>query len=706
VRLKKLAGSDWDETPVRKLAQNLGQATQELLKLVNSWCGRGIPYFEVAIPIEIQKQGNQQASSDSWHIRLHAEKEVDVDFWDALIGLYAWSIKLQNVNLVEGTQQDLAKPFNPNGKDAHQARLLYRKWTNDDSVLEHNHLVSLAPLKGCEAFCALRSPGGVPIPDRPALIKTSSDYYTLAVQDIYVHILHSMLDRLSELGGTTQIIGHDKGTYRFCNDRIDNIVESFISAGLGDRREGMVCILPVLYDRGLLPESTYDSVEVRRHMQKLEKLDNNEVFTVSEWLCFLAEHGEIEHVMAEYGYICLRNLMDRDDGAKSFALERIVAMLKADDGSLPARSISTYLTDIASAPSEIWCKNYRSQLYWITSRILQFQPIGNHFPRARLILQDFEKLQPIIYELNEVYDDEHAATLSQTILLNSWFELDFGEFLSDEHTRMLLDWLFKNRHDNILEWFVIRMITELSPNYSHDNMKELLSYATSKGYQEAVEIMWRHIDRFNIRQYLVEALASDGDVRTLENILGRDFSGHSTTDHESGLLKAAEGKQPAVIKYLLMGGVDVDAQNREGRTALMIAAKEGDFESIALLRSYNASLDIRDNSGDTALIQAVAHGHANIVEFLIQHGADVNTRDLGGRTLLILATLSKNLTLIKYLCDHGADINAADDSQINAVDVAERGDTINGPWTEGYAFLSSRGAKPNVAKRIGDTAYS
>ncbi|GAM40936.1 ankyrin repeat-containing protein [Talaromyces pinophilus] len=705
VKLRKLAGSDWDETPVRKMAQNLGQATKSLRKLVQSWYDKETTYFDIAIPIEIQKIGNQQATSGSWDIRLLAEKEVDIDFWDALIGLYVWSIKRQNSDLKIKERRDFVKTFNLKGRDAHQARLLYRKWTNDDSVLEHNHPHSVACLKGCETFRYLRSSGS-PQTDQTPLIRVTSDYNTLAVQDIYIHILHSMLQQLPILGGMTQIIGHDKETYRFSNDRIEELVNAFISAGLGDRREGIICILSVLSDQGLLPESTYDSVEVRRHMEKLEKLDNNDIFTVSEWLCLLADHGEVEHVMVEYGYICLRNLMDRDDSAKSFALERIMAILKANDGGLSTNSISTYLTGIESIPSVIWCKNYRNQLYWITSRILQFQPIGNHFPRVRLILNDFEKLQPIKYELSEVYQDEQEAALSRTILLESWFELDHGDYLGDEHTGMLLDWLVKNRHDNILEWFVIRMINELSPDYSHYNMKGLLSHATSKRYREAVEIIWRHIDRFNIRVFVLEALASDGDVQTLENILGRDFSGHSTIDHEAALLKAAEGKKPAVIKFLLIGGVDVDAQNSQGRTALMIAAKEGDFESTSLLRSYNASLEMRDHSGDTALIQAVVHGHANIVEYFIDHGADVNTRDLWGRTLLILATLHKNLPLIEYLCEHGADINASDDNQMNAVDVAARGDNINGPWTEGYDFLSSRGAKSNVPRRIEDIASS
>lgn len=697
VKLRKLAGSDWDETPVRKMAQNLGQATQSLRKLVQSWYDKETPYFDIAIPIEIQKVGNQQATSGSWDIRLLAEKEVDIDFWDALIGLYVWSIKRQNSDLNMKKPPDFVKTFNLKGRDAHQARLLYRKWTNDDYALEHNHPHSVACLNGCETFRYLRSSGS-PQTDQTALIRVTSDYYTLAVQDIYVHILHSMLQQLPILGGTTQIIGHDKETYRFSNNRIEELVNVFISAGLGDRREGIICILSVLSDQGLLPESTYDSIEVRRHMHELEMLNNKEMFTASEWFCGVADHGEVERVLVDYGYICLRNLMGQQYPGKSLALERIVAILNADDKGQTSNSISDYLTDLASIPSQNWCAKYRSQMYWISSRILKFEAVGSRSQHAEGNLQELGKHESTYGSMEEIFSDQEAAASAQSALLNLWFELDFGRLLSDDHVKGILDWLVKNQHYALLEWLVMRMLADLSPSHDDDNLKQMIRYTAQKGYKEAAEILLRRIEKTDMQGYIIETVASEGDAQTLKVLLSGDVYVKSPRLPERALLRAAENKRHAVIKHLLSNGVHVDTQSNTGETALMIAAKQCDIDSAALLLSQGASLEKRDDSGDTALIIAAASGHSSVAELLIKNGANINATGYRGRTALMAATLGQNLPLVKYLCDQKADIHILSVDQMSVLDVAARGD-MAGPWAEGCAFFESIGAQRYVGRK-------
>ncbi len=46
---------------------------------------------------------------------------------------------------------------------------------------------------------------------------------------------------------------------------------------------------------------------------------------------------------------------------------------------------------------------------------------------------------------------------------------------------------------------------------------------------------------------------------------------------------------------------NINGQNKDGRTALMIAVNNGEIETVKLLLQYGASLDIKDRYGDTAL---------------------------------------------------------------------------------------------------------
>jgi hypothetical protein len=70
------------------------------------------------------------------------------------------------------------------------------------------------------------------------------------------------------------------------------------------------------------------------------------------------------------------------------------------------------------------------------------------------------------------------------------------------------------------------------------------------------------------------------------------------------LTEAAKGRT-AEIKALLDHGADIEAIDRDGRTALMLAAKHGRLETVRLLLARGAKTDIRDRDGDTAYMLAV-----------------------------------------------------------------------------------------------------
>ncbi|HEX8651669.1 MAG TPA: ankyrin repeat domain-containing protein [Pyrinomonadaceae bacterium] len=170
----------------------------------------------------------------------------------------------------------------------------------------------------------------------------------------------------------------------------------------------------------------------------------------------------------------------------------------------------------------------------------------------------------------------------------------------------------------------------------------------------------------------------------------------------AALMKAAWEGNTGEAQALIHDGVDVNARDAFGRTALIIAASQGHTYIVQLLLEQGADPDTKDNVGTTALIAAEARGYARIashlrassahkgeaevrpfnrenngtpsstmslqravdqgdignVNALISGGADVNSRTEDGWTPLMLATIKGYADVARALLQRGADVNA------------------------------------------------
>ena len=98
------------------------------------------------------------------------------------------------------------------------------------------------------------------------------------------------------------------------------------------------------------------------------------------------------------------------------------------------------------------------------------------------------------------------------------------------------------------------------------------------------------------------------------------------------LHNAAQTGDIEILKAALATGVDVNARDSRGRTALMHAVDKGYLLLVPLLLETQADVNVRAPDGATALFMAAAHGHTEIVELLMKAGADVSIRGPQGKT--------------------------------------------------------------------------
>jgi ankyrin repeat protein len=136
------------------------------------------------------------------------------------------------------------------------------------------------------------------------------------------------------------------------------------------------------------------------------------------------------------------------------------------------------------------------------------------------------------------------------------------------------------------------------------------------------------------------------------------------------LFQAIQGADTAAVKGLLRRGVDPNAQDADGTSALMAATLYASADCIKLLLDAGANPNATNATGATPLMWAVPD--LAKVKLLISHGADVNARstNLQRTPLLIAARYPASIEVLRLLLDKGADLHAKDTNGASALSLA------------------------------------
>ncbi|MBU0677884.1 MAG: ankyrin repeat domain-containing protein [Verrucomicrobia bacterium] len=123
-------------------------------------------------------------------------------------------------------------------------------------------------------------------------------------------------------------------------------------------------------------------------------------------------------------------------------------------------------------------------------------------------------------------------------------------------------------------------------------------------------------------------------------------------------LAAAETGDLRMLNLFAEYGADMHARTSDERTALHLAAMQGQVDAIRWLIGRGFSVSAIDDDGDMPLTSAADHGHEDAIGVILEAGADPNATDQTGWSALLTAISKRRCNVIEVLASGGADVNS------------------------------------------------
>jgi ankyrin repeat protein len=186
--------------------------------------------------------------------------------------------------------------------------------------------------------------------------------------------------------------------------------------------------------------------------------------------------------------------------------------------------------------------------------------------------------------------------------------------------------------------------------------------------------------------------ASPEDAKRLLKLQGYDFN-------EKSFFRAAKARDFTAVNWFFDAGINPNAQDSDGRTALISAAASGDLAVVNALLSHGVDMNVKDNQGYTALSHAIEAMYSDVEDALLNRpGLNPNVGGLKGRPILLAYVWRDDKERTQKLLAQGADVNLQDADG----DTALHGAAQNGN-VEIITLLLDKGANPNAKNKLGGT---
>lgn len=152
--------------------------------------------------------------------------------------------------------------------------------------------------------------------------------------------------------------------------------------------------------------------------------------------------------------------------------------------------------------------------------------------------------------------------------------------------------------------------------------------------------------------------AVKGGYETLARFLLAGGANQDMEDDESHA-PSYYAKGSFTMSWMFKFGHSIESVDPETRNTVLIAAAIlGDHNSIQSILDQGADMEAQDKEGRTALHQACGLGHLSCIELLISRGANIEHKDNDDCTPILIGIRAKQLEVVKLVIEKGANLEA------------------------------------------------
>jgi ankyrin repeat protein len=157
----------------------------------------------------------------------------------------------------------------------------------------------------------------------------------------------------------------------------------------------------------------------------------------------------------------------------------------------------------------------------------------------------------------------------------------------------------------------------------------------------------------------------------VNGLLDRGFDPNTRDEKgQPGLTIAMRERTLNAARALLARpGIDINALNQAGESALMMAALKGDLIGAQLLLERGAKVN---QPGWSPLHYAATGPDPKLVQLLLDRGAEIDAASPNGSTPLMMAAQYGSEDSVKLLLARGADAKRRNQLDLNVIDFARR----------------------------------